>query len=272
METKETPLPMPGAKLAAALSKAHSEFKPIVKNKHVDFTPKTGNRVKYSYADLSDVIDSVKDGLSKNELAIINELNYINSIFTLKTILVHSSGEFIETFYPLPNPVSTRAQEFGSALTYARRYSLSTLLNIASEDDDDGQGAPEPDNKKPMQYPNVPTQVPPRPQPKQQVKNYAPGAQNQQSEPIPSQDIPEVLKDDEDLNQALGEPEYLDPQPTKLDYLYQKVEEYQIPHEDVKKAIKIACGHLKKSDQLTDAELDKVLKYLHLDKKPDDNR
>lgn len=146
-----TQYPSPGAKLADALSKAQLEFKAPVKNRNVDFTH-NGVRTKYSYADLADVIEAVKQPLGKNGLAIIHQLEYDGQYYGLKTSLVHSSGEFVDTWYPLPDP-STNAvkpQAFGSALTYARRYSLSSLVGIASEDDDDGQSA-EPSNtqKKP---------------------------------------------------------------------------------------------------------------------------
>lgn len=131
------------AKLAEALSKAQAEIKPPVKNRHVDFQPKSGGRVKYSYADLADVIEAVRVPLSKNGLAIVHQLEYSKSGYGLKTVLMHSSGEFVDTWYPLPDPSKQeiRAQEFGSALTYARRYSLSSIVGIASEEDDDGANA-----------------------------------------------------------------------------------------------------------------------------------
>lgn len=134
------------SKLALALSKAQNKIKPPVKNRKVDFLDKNGRRVKYNYADLADLIESYRDPLAENELAVFSSLVFENikgdetSIYGLKTVLVHSSGEFIDTFYPLPDPMlqNIKAQEFGSALTYARRYSISTLIGIASEEDDDG--------------------------------------------------------------------------------------------------------------------------------------
>lgn len=156
-----TNVPSPGAKLALALSKAQNKIKAPVKNRKVDFLDKNGRRVKYNYADLADVIEACREPLSENELAVFSSLVYENikgdetSIYGLKTVLVHSSGEFVDTFYPLPDPMlqNIRAQEFGSALTYARRYSYSSLIGIASEEDDDGGIAAEtqPPKKEPKE-------------------------------------------------------------------------------------------------------------------------
>lgn len=146
-EPRLTQYPSPGAKLAEALSKAQFEFKAPKKNKHVDFTDKNGRRVKYSYADLADIIEAIREPFGKNGLAIFHQLAYDGQFYGLKTSLVHLSGEFVDTWYPLPDPSvnSVRPQEFGSSLTYARRYSLSSLVGIASDEDGDGQSA-EPSN------------------------------------------------------------------------------------------------------------------------------
>jgi hypothetical protein len=131
MENQTTVYPSPGAKLAEALSKAQSVFS-------VPKKTKTNPHFRTKYADLADVIDAVKDGLAKNDLAVIQG---VDDKF-LKTTLVHKSGEFIETKTPLYLDKQTM-QGLGSALTYARRYALSALLNVASDEDDDGNGANE---------------------------------------------------------------------------------------------------------------------------------
>lgn len=148
-----TQYPSPGAKLAEALSKAQYEFKPPKKNKHVDFTDKNGRRVKYSYADLADIIEAIREPFGKNGLAVFHQLAYDGNFYGLKTSLVHLSGEFIDTWYPLPDPTANavRPQEFGSSLTYARRYSLSSLVGIASDEDDDGQLAEPSNQQKPVE-------------------------------------------------------------------------------------------------------------------------
>src|SRR5690606_11182541 len=103
-------------------------------NRKVDFTDKNGRRIKYSYADLADVIECVAKPLSDNGLAVSQQLKIVDGSFGLMTVLMHSSGESIDSWYPLPDPKTLNAQAFGSALTYARRYSLSSIVGISSEE------------------------------------------------------------------------------------------------------------------------------------------
>lgn len=136
-----TELVHPRAKLYEALAKAHGEIEAPLKNRTVDFTH-NGQRTYYKYADLADVIDCYRQPLHKNGLSVSHSMGYNTAgKFIMTTFLQHSSGQSISTDYPLPDPVNMKAQGFGSALTYARRYSVSALLGIASEEDDDGHGA-----------------------------------------------------------------------------------------------------------------------------------
>ncbi len=152
--------------LALALSRAQLEIKPPLKNRHVDYKTKSGQHIKYSYADLSDVIAAVTPALCKNELSVTQKKGFHGNVYGLITVLMHSSGETIDSFQPLPDPVKTPPQEFGSDQTYARRYELSGIVGIASEDDDDGAAASNGiDNGQqsadPKQKPNPPPQKPP---------------------------------------------------------------------------------------------------------------
>lgn len=129
--------------LAAALSAAQGKFVAPKKTRKVDFTDRNGRQVKYNYADLADVIECTKGPLAENGLAIVHTIGYMHGMFGLATRLIHKSGQFVDSWYPLPDPNKNqiRAQEFGSALTYGRRYSMSALLGVASEEDDDGSSA-----------------------------------------------------------------------------------------------------------------------------------
>jgi hypothetical protein len=123
--------PMSIDKLAEALSKAQSKMTNPPKNKQGQC-----RGGKYMYADLADVMDHVRAPLTENGLSVVQVIN----AGVLTTRLIHSSGQFIESNYPLPTtPMS--AQDMGSAITYARRYSICPLLGIAGETDDDAQGA-----------------------------------------------------------------------------------------------------------------------------------
>lgn len=130
-------------KLAAALALAQGDIPPPSKNKTVDFMDNNNRRVFYKYADLADVIDCIRGALAKNGLSVVHLLEQSDFSgrggYGMRTQLLHSSGQSISTWYPLPDPLTIRrVQEFGSILTYARRYSLTALLGIASEEDDDG--------------------------------------------------------------------------------------------------------------------------------------
>ena len=115
--------------IALALSKAQSEMSNATFNK-------VNPHFKSKYADLSAVRDSVIPALSKNEISLIQTTDIIDSKIILITTLCHSSGQYISSKMPViaekPTP-----QSLGSALTYARRYALSSIAGIASEEDDD---------------------------------------------------------------------------------------------------------------------------------------
>jgi hypothetical protein len=127
-------------KLAAALAKAQGEIKAPKKGNTAKIPGKEGKQgFEYSYADLADVIESYRPSLSKAEIAIVQPIIQRDGHLVLVTRLIHSSGEWIASEYPLT--MYQKPQEQGSALTYARRYAVSALLGIAAEDDDDGKRA-----------------------------------------------------------------------------------------------------------------------------------
>ena len=157
-------------KLAAALAKAQSEFKPIKKDKTAKVRSEKGS-YEYHYADLSAVFDSVREALAKNGLA-VTQRTIVNGGLTLETRLLHSAGQWIAATYPLPS--GGRAQEMGSALTYAKRYSLSSMLGIAAEDDDDGADAAETKPRPPAARDPSPPPEPPKDAPKSSFQLMAP--------------------------------------------------------------------------------------------------
>jgi hypothetical protein len=125
-------------KLAEALAQAQGNFKPIKKERTAKIESSKGS-YSYRYADLSDVLDAVRTPLANFGLALIQPITWHEEHPWLVTRLVHSSGEWIESLYPLGT--YDRPQEMGSAITYARRYTLTALLGIAAEEDDDGGAA-----------------------------------------------------------------------------------------------------------------------------------
>ena len=126
--------------LSKALGKAQSEFPQIKRSQKVNFATAGGTRIKYSYAPLSEIFDAIRKPLAENGLAISQPMTIIDGKLIVETVLSHSSGEWISGQILIESQKSD-PQSIGSALTYARRYSLSALLGIASEEDDDAEGA-----------------------------------------------------------------------------------------------------------------------------------
>jgi len=119
--------------LSAALSKAQSEFKPVVKNANNPF-------FKSTYATLDAVIEATKEALSKNNLSIVQGNEPTETGVIVTTLLSHASGEWIESQLAMP-VTKPDPQGYGSAITYGRRYALSAILGVASEEDDDANTA-----------------------------------------------------------------------------------------------------------------------------------
>jgi len=102
---------------------------------------------KSNYADLKSVWDSCREalnsfGLSISQLPISNEFGV-----GVTTILMHTSGEYIGSECTLPL-AKNDPQQAGSCITYARRYGLSAILSLMTEEDDDGNKATYGDKKK----------------------------------------------------------------------------------------------------------------------------
>jgi hypothetical protein len=136
------------ADLNAALAKAQSAMKAAAFNK-------TNPHFKNRYADLASVIDAIRDPLTANGLSYTQTTEIRDGGFVLVTTLRHGTGQWIASEYPLP--IAAKPQELGSALTYARRYSLSAIACVAADDDDDAEGARKEDQRSsaPTPKPNV---------------------------------------------------------------------------------------------------------------------
>jgi hypothetical protein len=127
-------------RLAAALTAAQAAFPPVLKHEEAEIRSAKGN-YSYRYADLASVLAAVRGPLSANGLAVTQvPLRTRDASLVLRTVLMHSSGQFIAGEMEIAADL-TRPQDVGSYLTYARRYSLSALVGIASEEDDDGAAA-----------------------------------------------------------------------------------------------------------------------------------
>lgn len=128
--------------LRLSLSQAQAQFPPVRKLRTASVrSDRTGKTYSYRYADLSDVVSSVTRILSSHGLSVVQTFRPEEGRLIMTTTLHHFYGAEIRSELPLPDPLAMKPQEFGSAITYARRYALTSLLGIAAEEDDDGEAA-----------------------------------------------------------------------------------------------------------------------------------
>jgi hypothetical protein len=115
--------------IAQALVKAQKAFGPALKTS-------SNPHFKSRYADLAACVEAVMEGLNNNGIALIQQTHDCDSGVIVETVFVHESGETYSAGKLHVPAVKHDAQGYGSALTYARRYSLMAACGIAPEDDD----------------------------------------------------------------------------------------------------------------------------------------
>lgn len=96
------------------------------------------------YASLSNILNAINDPLNESGLSFCQ---FPSGEHGLTTILMHESGEYISSEYFM-RPTKDDPQGLGSAITYQRRYALSAILGLNIDEDDDGNEASKPTEKK----------------------------------------------------------------------------------------------------------------------------
>lgn len=142
--------------LWSALAKAQGAFPTIETTREVEYSSR-----KFRYAELGEILAKTRPVLAANELCLLQCVHGIGDRRILTTKLAHSSGACLSLHIELPE--CENPQKLGSALTYLKRYSLSGLLAVASEDDDDGNvasGTPRQTQPKPPLRDKPPTEQP----------------------------------------------------------------------------------------------------------------
>lgn len=125
--------------IAKAFVQAKREFAPALKSA-------TNPHFKSKYADLAGCLEAVNDALLSAGIAVYQETSESDTGVVVETVFLHESGESLRGG-KLHVPASRLdPQGYGSALTYARRYSLMAACGIASEDDD-GNAASRPKSR-----------------------------------------------------------------------------------------------------------------------------
>ncbi|MFO1546579.1 ERF family protein [Lactiplantibacillus plantarum] len=115
------------------LATFHQQVEPPSKNGYVKYQD-------YHYVKLEDLINSINKGLKDTGLAWLQDTKTEENAVSVRTIILHEDGYIYESSWVTIN-TSGKAQDIGSAMTYAKRYSLGTAFGVSSESDDDGQQA-----------------------------------------------------------------------------------------------------------------------------------
>lgn len=126
-------------KLALALAKAQGKIVNASLDGQNPAFKRDGKIAKH--ATLASVWDACRAALSENELAVIQSPEILEGGLVLHTTILHSSGEKVTGSLPLSVASNATAQQVGSAITYARRYSLAAMVGVAPDDDDDDGNA-----------------------------------------------------------------------------------------------------------------------------------
>ena len=128
-------------KIAPALVAAQADIGPLVPTETVSFGDAKGGRT-YQYIDLASLREIVRPVLHKHGLGLVQTFGQANGdAVVVHTTLLHSSGEWLRTSLTMPYGRGSGPQAVGSAITYARRYSVCAMLGLAADRDDDGKAA-----------------------------------------------------------------------------------------------------------------------------------
>lgn len=117
-------------KLAKALAKVQGSLEGAKKDSR-------NPHFKSDYADLRSVWQAVREPLAENDLSVVQlGADAPEGHIGIETTLLHSSGQWISGTMVLPSKKKDDPQQFGSAISYARRYSLASILGVYQEDND----------------------------------------------------------------------------------------------------------------------------------------
>lgn len=132
--------------IGKALCKAQSDMKSALKDS-------VNPHLRSKYADLTSILDVVRAPLTENGICWVQipecAIEAVPPTVSVETTLIHESGEWISGKLSLPL-VKTDAQGVGSAITYAKRYSLAAMVGVATEDDDGEAASAKPTPTQPV--------------------------------------------------------------------------------------------------------------------------
>src|SRR5882724_8568450 len=141
-------------KLVDALAKAQAKITAPERNRSVKVETRAGGTYSFKYATLDHIIDKIRGPLTENSLWFTQIMKDDQGTYILDTRLMHASGQWIACQMPLIWDGNGGNQQFGSALTFMRRSTLTSLLGIAADEDDDANAAD--GNQMTASKPNAP--------------------------------------------------------------------------------------------------------------------
>jgi ERF superfamily len=153
------------AAIATALAKAQIELSnPEKAMIGTVYNTRSDTSQSFRYASLSSGLDIVRKALGGHQIAIAQttDIDKASGTVNLTTLLLHTSGEWISSNWPVCQLSETSApRRMGAALTYARRYALFTMVGIAGEDDLDAPDSAqdEPPRDKAAEVRRVPSSI-----------------------------------------------------------------------------------------------------------------
>lgn len=128
----------------AAISEAKAEIPPIIKNRTVDFTGKTGIRTHYKHEDMAEIARTVDPILGRHGLSYRYRTLQEAGRVTVTCVMSHRDGHSEETTLsgaPDDSGNKNSLQQVGSTITFLQRYTLKAALGLAASHDDDARAA-----------------------------------------------------------------------------------------------------------------------------------
>ena len=132
---------METTKISKALLDAQKEMGNALKDSKNPF-------FKSSYADLNSIREACMPSLNKYGIVVLQPTAFVDGKNFIKTILLHESGESMESLTEIIYSKQNDAQSQGSGITYARRYGLQSFVNVGAEDDDGNKASVKPKSEK----------------------------------------------------------------------------------------------------------------------------
>lgn len=123
--------------LAQALCRFQDKCRTIEFDSTVKVITPAGNKYSFQYASYAKIIATIRPLLAENGLAFSQLAEHDGSVTTM---LIHESGEYLKSTLLIPM-LERNPQKLGSAISYARRYALSAILGLATDEDEDGNVA-----------------------------------------------------------------------------------------------------------------------------------